>query len=357
MPQNDWVTVLPAYCFRFSDCPAPHPPTTVATYDAYLPRYTRTSRQTEISMNGRQRVWFSLLQINGLSSRSFETRSIGGLGRTCPTTLWGKSVYPGKCCNSSHSSTRPPIFHILTRKRQGYIFVVNECDRDLAESKLLNAGFVRASWSWGTCDPAELATLDDKAKRMHETEIPHWKDLDNNSIRFAFPPGYCIYGNEPVALVLLSFVGLGPPPLGTVGASQGKAEEETEPSQQNVTSQEKALLPHEKQPSEKGVIEDPTFICVAGFLYYPRLPALLESLIRVRLHMPEDTFGRWVSELEVWAIPYLWAQTMAPEDVLDGIEDYKIKAWFNKKTRRFEGGMDRVTTTKRKGRLPYTVRS
>ncbi|KAF7536301.1 hypothetical protein G7054_g4636 [Neopestalotiopsis clavispora] len=185
------------------------------------------------------------------------------------------------------------------RKSQGYIFVVNECDRDLAESKLLNAGFVRASWSWGTCDPAKLATLDDKAKRMHETEIPHWKDLDDNSIRFAFPPGYCAIGNEPVALVLPSFVGLAPPPVGSVGASHGRAQEGAEPSQQNETSQEEALLPHEEQPSRKVVTENSTFTCVDGFLYYPRLPALLESLIRVRLRIPENTFGCWVSELEV----------------------------------------------------------
>lgn len=240
---------------------------------------------------------------------------------------------------------------------QGYIFVINECDRDLAASKLLDAGFVSASWSYGTCDPVVLAKLDDKTKRMHENEIPDWKDLDDNSIRFEFPPKYCVIANEPVAFVLPSYVGLPPPPLGSVGASRAKAEQEATPSQQNETSQEKALLPHGEQSSEKCVTEDYIFTCVDGFLYYPCLPALLESLIRVRLHMPENTFGSWVSELEVWAIPYLWAQTMAPEDVLDGIEDDKIKAWFNKETLRFEGGMDRVTITKRRGRLPYTARS
>ncbi|ETS85586.1 hypothetical protein PFICI_03611 [Pestalotiopsis fici W106-1] len=297
---------------------------------------------------------------------------------------------------------------------------------------MLEAGFRRANWSWVSCDPAKLQTLDDKTQRLHETWIPEFEDLDNNSIRFAFPAGYERIGNEPVAFILPSFVGLGPPRLGSMEASQGETEQEGRPSQRNEISQAKTLLqddevlqetpppaeikplpesesrlephplqpreslldtktlpdlinpanimqppeeqpheeqsheeqlheeqpheeqPHAQQPNEKGATDDPRFTCVDGFLYYPTLPVLLESLIRARLRIPEDTFGMWRSMLEVWAISYLWGQTMAPEDVLDGIEDDDIKAWFNKETKRFEGGIDRVTITKRKGRLTGT---
>lgn len=120
------------------------------------------------------------------------------------------------------------------------------------------------------------------------------------------------------------------------------------------TPQDLKNPPHIEQPHAKGATDDPRFTYVDGFLYYPRLPVLLESLIRARLRIPENEFGMWVSMLEVWAIPYLWGQTMAPEDILDGIKDDKIKAWFNKATKRFEGGIDRVTITKRQGRLRST---
>ncbi|KAH6645311.1 hypothetical protein BKA67DRAFT_541540 [Truncatella angustata] len=284
---------------------------------------------------------------------------------------------------------------------RGYIFIVNECDRDVAEAKLLNAGFVRASWSWGSCNPTELQNFDDETKRVHENCIPQYEDIDKHSIRFAFPPIYNRIGNEPVALILPSFAGLGPPPLGDRELSQGGTQQEAELKQQNEIPQEALLREEEplqettlsteskplprpesrlepdnlrpgeglhdaktpqntknpldvEQPHEKGVNDDPRFTCVEGFLYYPRLPVLLESLIRARLRTPENKFGLWVSMLEVWAIPYLWAQTMAPEDILDGIEDEKIKAWFNKETKRFESGIDRVTNTKRKGRVRST---
>lgn len=56
------------------------------------------------------------------------------------------------------------------------------------------------------------------------------------------------------------------------------------------------------------------FTCVDGFLYYPCLPVLLETLIRARLRVPEDRLSLWKSMLGVWAITYLWTQTMALED-------------------------------------------
>ncbi|KAI1264971.1 hypothetical protein F5Y18DRAFT_71986 [Xylariaceae sp. FL1019] len=290
---------------------------------------------------------------------------------------------------------------------RGYMFIVNECDRGLAEARLLDAGFVRASWSWGSCNPTRLLEHDEGTQLLHAELIPEFEDLDKNSIRFEFPPKDRGIGNEPVALIPPSFVGLGPPTSGSKESSQGETQQEVRITQQGEAPQREApqggallreeeLLqettpsagsnplsgpesrlapddpqpgeglqdaktpevsqnsPDVEQPHEKDGTNDPRFTCVDGFLYYPRIPVLLESLIRARLRIPENKFGMWVSMLEVWAIPYLWAHTMAPEDVLDGIEDEKIKAWFNKATKRFEGGIDRVTITKRKGRLYNT---
>ncbi|KKP01619.1 hypothetical protein THAR02_06256 [Trichoderma harzianum] len=377
----------------------------------------------------------------------------------------------------------------------GYIFIVNECDRDLAAAKLLDAGCIRADWSWGSTDPATLQTLDDNAQRIHKKSIPEYEDIDNNSIRFVFPPESVGIMNEPIALVLPSFVGLGPPWTAALGSGEpaqsetqndesstrlhewpqaevlvqeedmlqedtpqevtssavtpqenipqeDKPQEDTPqedtPQEENIQEdipqedklqedipqedipqedksqedeshedrlqeaapqedkhQEAATLLEPQTLSEQGLhpdleslqptksqqnsellqditntpdieelqggeelqqitVDDSKFTCVDCFLYYPRLPILLETIIRARLRVPEEKVSYWATMLEVWAIPYLWAQTMAPEDVLDGIEDEEVKAWFNKATKRFEGGIDRVTNTKRKGRVAST---
>ncbi|KAL5087792.1 hypothetical protein Trisim1_007448 [Trichoderma cf. simile WF8] len=304
----------------------------------------------------------------------------------------------------------------------GYIFIVNECDRDLAAAKLLDAGCIRADWSWGSTD-------------IHKKSIPEYEDIDNNSIRFVFPPERVSIMNEPIALVLPSFLGLGPPRTAVLG-SRELAQSETQNYKnstrlhkypqvealvqgqdvvQENTPQEGASLaatppediPQEDKPQEattllkpqtlpeqelypdleslqpiksqqsrellrdvkhipdierlQGGVEflenradDSKFTCVNGFLYYPRLPVLLETIIRARLRVPEEKLSYWATMLEVWAITYLWAPTMAPYDILDGIKDEEVKAWFNKATRRFNGGMDRVTVTKRKGRVAST---
>ncbi|KAL7787241.1 hypothetical protein V8C43DRAFT_307732 [Trichoderma afarasin] len=231
--------------------------------------------------------------------------------------------------------------------------------------------------------------------------------------------------NEPISLVLPSFVGLGPPRTTALG-SGGPAQSETQngenstrlhkypqvealvqgedvlqkdtlqedilqedQSQEAATLLEPQTLPEQElyldpeslppiksqQNSEllqditntpdieelqsgeelqQNTADDSKFACVDDFLYYPRLPVLLETIIRARLRVPEEKLSYWATMLEVWAIPYLWAQTMAPYDILDGIDDEEVKAWFNRATRRFNGGMDRVTVTKRKGRVAST---
>ncbi|KAK4083891.1 uncharacterized protein Triagg1_1553 [Trichoderma aggressivum f. europaeum] len=246
-----------------------------------------------------------------------------------------------------------------------------------------------------------LQTLDDNAQRIHKKSIPEYEDIDNNPIRFVFPPESVSIMNEPIALVLPSFVELGPPRTAALGSrepSQSETQNEENSTRLHKSPQEEALsqgedMIQEDTPQEDKHQEDTTFLesqtlpeqepylepetlqpikrkrnwellqdvkntpdieelhggeelqqntaddskftCVNGFLYYPRLPVLLESLIRARLRVPKDKVSYWATMLEVWAIPYLWAQTMASEDVLDGIEDEEVKDWFNQKVRRW----------------------
>ncbi|KAJ4232215.1 hypothetical protein NW759_002602 [Fusarium solani] len=63
--------------------------------------------------------------------------------------------------------------------------------------------------------------------------------------------------------------------------------------------------------------------------------------------------GGWVSSLRMWAITHLYGDLMLGDDVLDSCDDEEAKAWFNKRIRRYSGGIDRVTCTKRLGKVGY----
>ncbi|KAL7958527.1 hypothetical protein V8C34DRAFT_304746 [Trichoderma compactum] len=106
-------------------------------------------------------------------------------------------------------------------------------------AKLPDAGCIRADWSWGSTDPATLQTLDDNAQRIHKKSTPEYEDIDNNSIRFVFPPESVSIMNEPIALVPPSFVGLGPPRTAALGSR--------EPAQ---------TTPQEDKPQEDNPQED-----------------------------------------------------------------------------------------------------
>jgi hypothetical protein len=133
---------------------------------------------------------------------------------------------------------------------------------------------------------------------MHEELILEYSDIDNNSIRFAFPPDHPGIGDGLVAFMSPSYVGLAPPHVASGGGE----------------------LAHEENAEDT-----PRFTCVDGFLYYPGVPVPLESLIRARLRLPDNVGGMWAETLGVWAISYLWGHTMAPEDILDGVKDEEVK--------------------------------
>lgn len=74
--------------------------------------------------------------------------------------------------------------------------------------------------------------MDEDVQRQHRESIPEYEDIDNNSIRFVFPPEFVRTMNEPIALVLPSFVKLGPPRIAALGSRQ-PAREDT-PRDDNV---------------------------------------------------------------------------------------------------------------------------
>lgn len=75
------------------------------------------------------------------------------------------------------------------------------------------------------------------------------------------------------------------------------------------------------------------------------------SFIQTRLQEPLE--GMWTSTLDAWAFSYTFGMLMVAEDALDSCDDEEAKEFFNTHTRRLTGGMDRITCTKRLGRVGY----
>lgn len=88
-------------------------------------------------------------------------------------------------------------------------------------------------------------------------------------------------------------------------------------------------------------------------LYYPDKILLLENFIKTLLKEPG--MGAWPSTLKCWAIPYLYGMLMIEDSALDMSDDEQVKEWFNKNIRRWEGGFDRMTVSKRVGRVQRDV--
>lgn len=190
------------------------------------------------------------------------------------------------------------------------MLVPAEADFDIAVNKLLDAGFTYAPWSYGSVDPRRLEG-NEALQRIHRESIPEWEKLDNNSIRFQFPDP-----NKYSAKVVLldsTYVGLSPP---TDAASTAKYHR-------------------------------------FNHVYYPEKVLLLESFIKTLLKEPR--MGAWQSSLQCWAVSYLYGMLMIEDNALDTSDDEKAKEWFNKHIRRWEGGLDRTTVTKRVGRVQRAI--
>ena len=186
------------------------------------------------------------------------------------------------------------------------MLVPADADFNTAVQKLLDAGFTYAPWSYGSIDPRRLEG-NEELQRIHRESIPEWEELDNNSVRFQFPDA-----NKHSAKVVLlhgTYVGLSPPVDAASAARYHRFDH----------------------------------------IYYPDKVLLLESFIKTLLKDPR--MGAWRSSLQCWAITYLWGMLMIEDSALDTSDDEQVKEWFNKHIRRWEGGLDRTTVSKRVGRV------
>lgn len=186
------------------------------------------------------------------------------------------------------------------------MLVIDDEDLDAAAQKLKQKGFREAPWSYGSRDDPALYT-DPKMKQIHRLMAQEYTSLDQNSLRFRFPTN-----------------------------KQAKARVVLLPSSYAHISTTSA-------PEDRFTHKDNIF--------YPDAPLLLDSFVRTIIKEPE--MSQWTSNLEMWTITYLHGDLMLDDGVLDSCDDEEARAWFNENIQREEGGIDRITCTKRLEKAGY----
>ncbi|KAJ4198968.1 hypothetical protein NW767_008554 [Fusarium falciforme] len=180
------------------------------------------------------------------------------------------------------------------------MLVIPDADLELAATQLRAAGFQPCAWSFGSRKPDFYQTV--QAQQLYRSITRGYRNLDRVSIRFLFPPED---QDEITKVVLL------PSSYAHISAS-------------NDTPQ------------------------LEGGILYPDVTQLLTSFVRTIVREPFR--GMWTSNLSAWAISYVYGYSGLGDDALDSCDDEEAKSWFNKEIRRFSGGMDRTTITKRLGK-------
>ena len=185
------------------------------------------------------------------------------------------------------------------------MLVPSDSEYELAAQKLVEAGFRPAPWTYAIRDP-ELVLDDEIGRRILLRGADGYGNLDDNSLRFQFPAG----SSRPERVVLLrsSYVGIEPP---------------SDPESMR------------------------RFSCNDN-LYYPDAALLLESFVKTLL---QESPGSWHYLLHAWAVTYIYGMLMVEDTILDSCDDESVKSWFNTQIRRGNGGLDRVTVSKRAGKF------
>ncbi|KAH9989486.1 hypothetical protein F4779DRAFT_610373 [Xylariaceae sp. FL0662B] len=184
-----------------------------------------------------------------------------------------------------------------------YMLVIEDTDFDAAVEALRFAGFRDAPWSYGSMKDPRLFQ-DKKMQGLHWRIALQYRNLGDNSIRFEFPLGSRV--EERVVLLRSSYAHL------------------------SLVS-----IPESRFTRNEGV-------------YYPDKELLLESLVKTIVREPEES--KWTSNLQMWIVSYVYGQLMVDDNALDSSSDENAKTWFNEHIRRYSGGIDRTTITKRLGR-------
>ncbi|KAK2591468.1 hypothetical protein QQS21_010844 [Conoideocrella luteorostrata] len=194
---------------------------------------------------------------------------------------------------------------------KNYLLVIEDDAFDAAVQRLRSSNFRDWSWSYGCAVPNSYQS--GLTQNIYRSVVNGYRYLDQNSARFLFPV-----------------------------------------EQQSTSSTAKVvLLPssyahlHLKSMSQNIARRDDNII-------YPDGAALLQSFVQTIVREP--TPGKWTSKLDMWSITYVYGELMLADDVLDLCDDEKAKDWFNDAIQRFGNGIDRVTCTKRLGRVGYDER-
>lgn len=187
---------------------------------------------------------------------------------------------------------------------QHYMLVIHDANYHDATARLRTAGFQDCPWSYGALAPEFYKER--SLEHINRAIIRGYSNLDQNSTRFFFPVDPSEEAqNTSTKIILLP------------------------------SSYANMQVPHSKPDLEESI-------------HYPDAPSLLTSFVQTLVREPSR--GMWTSNLEMWAITYVYGELMVSDDALDSCEDDEAKSWFNENIRRFAGGIDGVTCTKRLGR-------
>ena len=181
------------------------------------------------------------------------------------------------------------------------MLVIADTDFSRAVESLISAGFQEWTWSYGSSHPSfyKERSINDIYRRI----VRDYQNLDQNAKRFLFPSQH--QNTAKIALLPSSYAHIG------AGPALGHATD--------------------------------------GNLIYPDGPSLLQSFVRTLVREP--VVGMWTSTLDMWAIAYLYGELALSDDSLDACDDVRAKLWFNDSIERFGKGIDRLTCTKRLGRV------
>ncbi|KAL7928545.1 hypothetical protein V8C35DRAFT_285114 [Trichoderma chlorosporum] len=186
-----------------------------------------------------------------------------------------------------------------------YMLVINDIDIERASQQLRSAGFLDCTWSCGSLHPDFYQGP--LRQNIYRRITHHYSNFDRNSSRFLFPSE-----SQATAKVVLL-----PSSYAHVGVTW---------------------------TLDEALTRD-------GNITYPDGSLLLKNIVQTLVREPVQ--GMWTSCLGMWAITYVYGELILDDDVLDSCTDEEAKCWFHEKIHRDSGGIDRVTCTKRLGRLGY----
>ncbi|EPE32004.1 hypothetical protein GLAREA_12086 [Glarea lozoyensis ATCC 20868] len=183
-----------------------------------------------------------------------------------------------------------------------YMFGVSDEELDMAEHKLISAGFVRQTWSFcSTRDPENMKNHP-RWQQWYANKRTAYQNFDSVTRRFDYPDE----SRHVTRTILLptSYLRLSISDPGQAGYA-------------------------DPTPS----LSQPAFYIDAN-LHWPNVVMLLQSILMV---IEEESYAPrldFVGLLKAWAFTYLVNDLSLRHDVLDSCRDATLKEYFDKKTNR-----------------------